>query len=154
MNRTDFLQKLERSLSGAMTAQEVREHIDYYDNYISSQVRNGRMESDVVSELGEPRLIAKSIIDALNRSGGVTYSEMTDADYENTTASKFNKWWRKVKQKALEIAIKMPGWMWLVIFGTIFIIVIAIAASILSLILPILLPVLCILLVIQVFRRQ
>lgn len=154
MNKSEFLQKLERALSGSMTAPEVREHINYYDNYISAQVRNGRGELEVVSELGEPRLIAKSIIDALNRAGGVTYSEMTDADYENTTANKFGKWWRKTKEKALEIALKMPGWVWLVILGTILLLVFAIAASILSLILPILLPVLCILLVIQVFKRQ
>ena len=38
-------------------------HIRYYEDYIQSQVRGGRSEQEVLQELGDPHLIAKTLID-------------------------------------------------------------------------------------------
>ena len=156
MNKTEFLSKLERSLSGGMEAGEVQSHVRYYDDYISSQVRNGKFEWEVIEELGEPRLLAKSIIDSANRTGGATYSDIYEAEGSGShyQSDKCKVYWNRFKEKALQVIVKMPGWVWWIIFGTIFVLILGVAASILSLILPILLPVLCIILVIQVFRGK
>ena len=156
MNKTEFLSKLERSLSGALTSGDVQRHIRYYDDYISSQVRNGKFEWEVIEELGEPRLLAKSIIDSANRTGGATYSDIYEAEGSGShyQSDKCKVYWNRFKEKALQVIVKMPGWVWWIIFGTIFVLILGVAASILSLILPILLPVLCIILVIQVFRGK
>ena len=41
MNKTEFLSKLERSLSGALTSGDVQSHIRYYDDYIKSGEYSG-----------------------------------------------------------------------------------------------------------------
>ena len=63
MSRREFLEVLRGQLSGQMTQGRAAAHVRYYEDYIQSQVRNGRSESDVLAELGDPRLIAKTLID-------------------------------------------------------------------------------------------
>ena len=58
MSRREFLEVLRGQLSGQMTHGRAAAHVRYYEDYIQSQVRNGRSESDVLAELGDPRLIA------------------------------------------------------------------------------------------------
>lgn len=150
MNKNEFLNKLERSLSGKVPTEQLRSDVSYYENYINSQVRNGRSESDVLTELGEPRLIAKSIIDAYERNGGNTYADIDEPDMKETKENMMPRW----LEKAMDIAFKIPGWLWAVIIGTLILLVLAIAASLISVLLPVLLPALCVLLVWQVFRNN
>lgn len=63
MSRREFLEVLRGQMSGQMTQGRAAAHVRYYEDYIQSQVRNGRSESDVLAELGDPRLIAKTLID-------------------------------------------------------------------------------------------
>lgn len=61
MSKQEFLDGLRRSLSSINDYTFVNDTISYYENYIESQIRMGRMETEVMEELGDPRLIAKSI---------------------------------------------------------------------------------------------
>lgn len=61
MNREEFLRLLETALAGRVSDQIVRENISYYRNYINEQVGTGKSEAEVLSGLGDPRLIAKTI---------------------------------------------------------------------------------------------
>lgn len=63
MNKEEFLQALRKDLSGDVPASVVEENVDYYREYIESEVAKGRFEEEVVDELGAPRLIAKNIED-------------------------------------------------------------------------------------------
>ena len=64
MTKQDFLSGLERALSGEVSQQVLMENMKYYRDYIDGELRRGRSENDVMEELGSPRLIARSIIDA------------------------------------------------------------------------------------------
>lgn len=61
MNKQEFIESLRRSLSSINDYTFVNDTISYYENYIESQIRMGKMEAEVMEELGDPRLIAKSI---------------------------------------------------------------------------------------------
>ena len=63
MNRTEFLDTLRSQLSGQMHEGKVAAHVRYYEDYIQSQVRSGRDEQQVLDELGDPRLIARTLLD-------------------------------------------------------------------------------------------
>ena len=63
MNRTEFLTILRNQFAGQMQEGKAEAHIRYYEDYIQSQVRKGRTEEDVLGELGDPRLIAKTLIE-------------------------------------------------------------------------------------------
>ena len=63
MNRQEFLENLRSQLVGQMQEGKAAAHLRYYEDYIQSQVRGGRSEQEVLEELGDPRLIAKTLID-------------------------------------------------------------------------------------------
>lgn len=62
MGRNKFLDELSRNLKGRIDENELRRQIDYYSEYIQNQIYSGKDEYQVLSELGAPRLIAKTII--------------------------------------------------------------------------------------------
>lgn len=58
----------------------MQENVAYYDGYISVQVNIGRTEEEVTAELGDPWVIAQTIIDAeeakrgTGRNAGSSYT--------------------------------------------------------------------------------
>lgn len=75
MNREEFLQGLQSALSGAVPPAVLRENLRYYDDYIRTEVQNGRSESQVMEELGDPRLIARTILDTTPGAEEGSYEE-------------------------------------------------------------------------------
>ena len=64
MTQRDFIQQLEQALAGELGHGVVKENIDYYEQYIEGEVKKGKAEEDVVSSLGDPWVIAKTVIQA------------------------------------------------------------------------------------------
>lgn len=64
MTKKDFIIRLRRALSGKLNGTEIAEHASYYEEYIEIQVRKGKEEWQVTEELGDPALLAKSILSA------------------------------------------------------------------------------------------
>ncbi len=69
VTKEQFLHDLTVQLNLNVSDQIIREQLAYYDNYISGEVSKGRSESEVVEELGSPRLLAKTIIDTAEAAG-------------------------------------------------------------------------------------
>ena len=67
LSKYEFLTQLEEQLKGFVSNQEVRESVNYYQEYIEEQIRMGQTEEAVLSQLGSANGIAKSIIDAKGR---------------------------------------------------------------------------------------
>lgn len=63
MYRTEFLDTLKTQLAGQMHEGKIAAHMRYYEDYIQSKVRGGMDEEEVIAQLGEPRLIAKTLLD-------------------------------------------------------------------------------------------
>lgn len=64
MKKQEFLEKLYDALCESMDKSEAQIHVKYYKQYIEEKVREGKNEKDVIAELDNPRLIAKSLIEA------------------------------------------------------------------------------------------
>ncbi len=62
MNKEEFLNILRNSLSGEVTNEIIEQNVRYYDGYISAQTLEEEVE--IIDRLGDPRLIAKTIIEA------------------------------------------------------------------------------------------
>ncbi|MCI9185101.1 MAG: DUF1700 domain-containing protein [Lachnospiraceae bacterium] len=99
-----FLRGLRAALSGEVPPEAVRSHLQYYDGYIRSEIEKGRTEYQVVEELGDARLIAKSIIDATPGGGQGAYEEYGGSYREQETGSRqegqgpgfyFRRWYGK-----------------------------------------------------------
>ena len=63
MNKEEFLNKMKIALDGQVSDLIISENIDYYENYINSEISNGKSEIEVLDMLGDPRLLAKTIIE-------------------------------------------------------------------------------------------
>ena len=78
MRKEEFLQTLRRALTGDVPPGVVEENIRYYDSYITEEVRKGRTEEEVTGEIGDPRLIARTIEDTTDGAGEGRYQTEGD----------------------------------------------------------------------------
>ena len=81
MNKKEFLDILRQSLSGEVSPNIIEENIKYYNQYISSSSLEEELR--IIESLGDPRLIAKTIIEkerAANQKGQFNHNY----DYYNT----------------------------------------------------------------------
>ena len=144
MEKQEFLEKLRHALSGRLTPEAVAENINYYTDYINTEIRKGKNEEDVMAALGDPRLIARTIVETnpsqAGAKGGFVNEEQGsqgDGQYGKNSGFRFSR---------------IPLWVWLVLVILAVILVLSAVFSILSMILPVLLPILVILFLVKLFR--
>ena len=102
MEKQEFLDRLSMSLNGKVAPEVVRETLEYYEEYINNQTRLGIPRSEVMKSLGDPRLIARTIVETKGqvRNGDFRAQE---SEYGGNT---------EVRRSVRGI----PGWIWLIIF--------------------------------------
>jgi len=81
MSKREFLESLREHLSYELPERLVSENLTKYEEYFDEQLKTGRSPSEISEELGDPKLIARSCIDA-EKSGadGIPNSE-DDPDF-------------------------------------------------------------------------
>lgn len=67
MSKNEFLELLRAALSGEIPDLEIESNMKYYEEYIRTE-GNKTSEEEVINQLGDPRLIAKTIIDTYQLS--------------------------------------------------------------------------------------
>ena len=100
MSKNEFIRELRAYLSEYMTAVQVEDAAAYYEDYLNQQINGGKSQEQAVAELGDPRIIGKSVIDAQSRqdtsgrhgsdsysSGG--YARNDSGDFEGYTSGGF-----------------------------------------------------------------
>lgn len=155
MTKREFLEILRQSLTGEVRSDIIEQNINYYDQYITSQSD----EVKAINELGDPRLIARTIIEtdkAAKQKGKLNdfqngYSDYRaqdndSTDYKNQERQRSNifftniKWYHKL---AFALAIIL-----------IFVIIAFIGSIIIRFLFAFIVPILIILLLISIFRRR
>ena len=63
MNKEQFIDTLRRALYGKIDDYTLQDHIRYYEDYIRQEMGKGRTEQEVLQELGDPRLLARTIVE-------------------------------------------------------------------------------------------
>lgn len=147
MNREEFLQRLQSALVGEVPSNVIEENMRYYYDYIGSEVRKGAREEDVTASIGDPRLIARTIIDATEDAREEEgWQESSQTVYEEDGGR------RRVH------FIDLSKWYWklLAVVATVlfFFLVASIVTGLFSLLLPFMGPVILILLVLWFFRNS
>ena len=131
MDKQEFINSLRRELSGMADYEYVNDTINYYENYIESEVRMGTPESEVLENLGDPRLIAKSIRASKNATGSTTQ----DRSFENEAVNENSSTGLTLLGKFLNL----PVWVQRASIGVGVIAVFALVISLLSWMFPVLL---------------
>lgn len=140
MTKVEFLEHLRQELTGNISQRAVQDNIDYYDKYIIDEVRNGKSEKEVLQMLGDPWVIAQTIIEA-NDSTGMedVYEESAGAysygNYTSDERKEKNSWWKTLLVVLFIVMIIMC--------------VLAVITGLIRLVAPILLPVAVVMLIIR-----
>ena len=70
MDRQQFIDTLERTLRGGGTPQHIiADNVRYYNGYFADESAKGRSEAEIAEELGDPRLLAKTILEVQEPGG-------------------------------------------------------------------------------------
>lgn len=145
---TEIAKRAEREIS----VSAVQDQIDYYSQYIDGEVAPGRSEQEVVSELGDPWIIAKTILGA---SDNEEFAK-TNTSYEAKRASGKEK--KNQEQNAQIHVFGFDSW-WkklLLILGIIGIVmvVVGVIGGIISILAPIIIPVFVIMFIIRIVNNR
>lgn len=84
MDKAQFLEILGQKLSEELPRNRVISNLQYYESYIDGAVRAGKSEREVLEELGDPYMIAHTILDT--ETGEAFYEQQfaEDAVYTQT----------------------------------------------------------------------
>lgn len=151
MSKYEFMEQLDNALVGKVSEKERRESIRYYEEYIDDEIRKGKTEKEVISSLGSPSAIAKSIIDAKG------YDQGGEAVYEayNNEESSYEK---QGYEGQMHTSIKkIEGWkVWAVLGGIVLVLffILSLVFKIVAAILPFVIPFVIILFILKlIFGR-
>ena len=144
MTKAEFLEKLRIELSSGVTPQVLQENLNYYGQYIDDEIRKGRTESEVLAELGDPWILAKTIVDAQREesvedviydSDGRTYRGNSSTEERSNIHV-----WSRLLLILVAVAV--------------IVVIFAVISGIVSLIAPVLIPLLVIILLVRMLRRR
>lgn len=148
--KQDFLEKLRTSLSGRVSSATVTENINFYEDYINTEVRKGKSEAEVLEALGDPRLLARTIVETSSKVSGAA-GERGGSFAEEQEATGYSGYGRK-GEVSRRGNMQIPAWVWLILIIIVAVLVLSAVFSVLSAILPVLLPILIVLFLVKLFR--
>ena len=174
MTIKDFLIELEQALEGEIPVDEIKSNIKYYEGYMQSQ-KNQKTEEEITGGLGDPRLIARTIIDTyqMNHGSNRHYSydyETTEGRYNNASSYSSSDYQQQTdsytsnhndsytNKNPKVHTFRMPGWLLTVIviliLAVLFNIVFWIGGIVLRIFIKIGLPILLVYLGITLIRNM
>ena len=112
-------------------------------------MRLGRSEEEIVGELGNPRLLAKTIIEAAKREGRSGY---VDAEYEEVYEDGTQTQSHSADENTKPF--RLPGWLILLLVMLVLFVIIRIIGSVVIAFLPIIIPATCAWMVIRFLQRR
>lgn len=178
MGKREFLEVLGEKLLDELPRSMVIHHLQYYEMYIDSEIEKGRPSSEVMEELGNPILIAHTII---NTETGETFqgyvedaefveieddSETKDQDFTKKNVEyEYTEIHTENEQEAYEHAYnhntevldqkqKIGCIVTAVVLVIVLIAALTLVGSLISILLPIILPIAIIGFVLSVFSRE
>ncbi len=148
MTKQEFLERMRQALNGKVSSGLVMENLRYYEEYINVEIRKGRSEEEVLNELGDPRLLARTIAETSSETNGQT------AEHADTGYGADGEYGRlsRTRQFFLKILFKIPMWGWLILLLVIVAVILSAVFSVISAVLPVLLPIVAVLFLVKVFR--
>lgn len=158
MEKQEFLEMLRLALNGRVSAEIVADNVRYYEDYINIEVRKGRSEEEILAQLGDPRLLARTIVQTHGGADGKGRTADASGDartYRKRDADGYNEEPKRGWRNRL-FNLHMPGRLFsvltLLILTCILVLVIAVVFYALSIALPVLLIILAVSFVVKLFR--
>lgn len=145
MNRTEFIEKLRIALAGNINHNIIEDNVRFYNDYMDAEIKKGKSEEVILSELGDPRLIAKTIIETNKHMGKSQDGQSNIYDEEDSNAGE--------KQTQRAPFLKLNGFLTGIFIIIGIILVISLFSSVIAFLSPVLLPLLLFFVVYRAIRR-
>jgi len=151
MDRVEFIRQLRVALSGSVNHIIIEDNVRYYEDYIDMEIRKGKPESQVLQELGSPRLIAKTIIET-NKTAGTSQEayDQNEATYDSGSESGNQGWFNRGNESGR--VFRLPLW----VFGVgIFLVVMfffVMLTTAMAALLPIIFPIILMVIAVRLIR--
>ena len=155
MSKQEFIDRLRTALNGRLPAAKVEETVSYYQDYINTEIRKGKSEEEVLEALGDPRLIARTIIQTSgSESSGVGGEYEYDArGYGNAEArGRQGEYTEYQMGGILGWLQRMPRWLVVLLTVVIVLVVLSIVFSVLSALAPLIIVMVLVLFFVKLFR--
>lgn len=164
MDRQEFLGGLERTLRGGGISEAlIWDHMNYYGSYFDSEAAKGRTEEEIAEDLGDPRLIAKTILETqgedIYRETAGTYE--SEQETYGSSEGRDRGFHAELGENGWDVRVgkfKINSWYGYLLIGLIVCavlsLVISIIGGIVSFVAPAVLPVLVIVLILRFFSRR
>lgn len=154
MTRSEFLQELRQALENDLSGSIVQENVEFYSQYIAGEVLNGKSEEDVIQMLGDPWILARTVIDAQNGADKETVYEAGGNNYAG-----YGSRGERTHERSPEIHTVGLNTRWkklLLILAIVMLIVVifSIISGVISLLAPILVPIVVIMIVVRVLGNR
>lgn len=153
MNKKEFLYALCEKLKEEQSADQIEEHVRYYNDYINQEVKSGKTEEEVIDSLGDPTLLARSIMETPDSTRQyheeIIHENPDGGGYQEETTS---------QGKGMPFQIRAAnGWGCLVV-AIIAMLVLGVVlwlfGAVVKVFAPVLVPVLVVLFVITIMKRK
>lgn len=155
MDRVEFLAILRESLEGHIPNADVEENIAFYRNYFEEAEIS---EKKVIEELGDPRLIARTIIQAYKASKGPMadyYEEQARSEYSQSHSSGYGGGGENTgfaeKKERIKRGVILGGVCLVVLL--VLVALLALVGAVIMYLLPILVVILAIKILVDYFNR-
>lgn len=154
MTKNEFVDGLNVALNGKISPSQVIDHIKFYENYINTEIQKGRTEAEVLQMLGNPRLIAKTIV----QTSDVADENVEESGYRNVNNEESGAWNKHKNVRFTsqgETLKKRSGifmWVWIAIIIVLAILVFSGIISIVAFLMPFVLPIFIIYILIKLFK--
>lgn len=144
MDRQEFISILRTALTGKVPATTVEDNVRYYEEYIEIQIRQGKSEDEILAALGDPRLLAKTVIEAnkfaegTDTYGGEGYEEIGAGG----SGKSFGQWYQE-----------RPGWLRGIMTVLVTMFVLFFAFTVLRAVFPLILLIIAVTTVLRLIRQ-
>ena len=135
MSKDEFLRRLQDALSGEVPASVIRDNLNYYADYLSQELGKGRTMEEIVEEIGEPNIVARTIIDTAGAAGDARDTYGTFEDASRADDDRRNTYSQKSSQGGFAPKIHyvdLNKWYWKVLLVAILFVVISVVFSVLG----------------------
>jgi uncharacterized membrane protein len=157
MDKKEFIDILRQSLIGEVSPEVIEENVRYYDQYINSRVTGE--EAQLFAELGDPRLIAKTIIETEKvsklKEGNNSYQNGNNY-YNNETEDRENKQdnSRQINPRLFSSMKWYQKIAFILIMVVVLIVIFSIGRVFIKFVFAFGLPIILILLILTMFRKR
>lgn len=154
MNKKEFLDILGRRLAQQLPQEKIAEYIRYYDEYLTEKVQQGMTEQEAIAQLGDPLLIARTIMDTSGDEMGkkTVYEEGYTGNYQKSPREEKLKEHHRGTDGKLQT--RLGCLVAVIVVILLLTLILKLVGSVLSFVLPVLIPVLIIGMVLEYFRKR